>query len=97
MTFVVAATWTARPGEEGAVADALAQLASASRAEPGMVLYQPHRDPEKPNVFFLYEQYVDRDAYEAHTASEHFKQFALGEAIPRLERRERVFWETWDP
>jgi quinol monooxygenase YgiN len=97
MTFVVAATWTAKPGEEAAVATALAQLAPASRAEPGMVLYQAHRDPDNPNLFFLYEQYVDQAAYEAHTESDHFQRFALGQAIPRLERRERLFWETWDP
>ena len=97
MTFVVAATWTAKPGEEAHVAAALARLAPASREEPGMVLYQPHRDPANPSIFFLYEQYVDRAAYEAHTASKHFEQFAIGEAIPRLESRERLFWETWDP
>lgn len=97
MTFVVAATWTAKHGEEEAVAAALRRLAPASRAEPGMLLYQPHRDPANPRVFFLYEQYIDQAAYEAHTQSDHFERFALGEAIPRLEERERVFWETWDP
>jgi quinol monooxygenase YgiN len=97
MAFVVAATWTARPGEEDAVAGALARLTPGSRAEPGMLLYQPHRDPADPRVFFLYEQYADRAAYDAHTASQHFERHALGDAIPRLERRERVYYETWDP
>jgi quinol monooxygenase YgiN len=97
VSFVVAATWIAKPGEEDAVAAALALLAPASRAEPGMVLYQPHRDPDNPRVFFLYEQYTDRAAYEAHATSAHFERHALGDAIPRLERRERCFYDTWDP
>jgi quinol monooxygenase YgiN len=96
MPYVVAATWKAKPGEEEAVAAALSRLASASRAEPGMLLYQLHRDPADQRVFFLYEQYVDPAAYEAHTSSDHFERHALRDAIPRLEARERLFWETWE-
>lgn len=97
MAFVVTAKWTAKEGEEEAVAAAIKQLVGPSRAEPGMILYQPHRDPQNPRVFFFYEQYTDQAAYEAHGNSEHFKRYGLGEAIPRLESRERAFYETWDP
>lgn len=96
MTFVVAATWVARAGEEAAVAAAIGQLVEPSRSEPGNLLYQPHRDPEDPRTFFLYEQYVDQDAYEAHAASRHFRIHALDDAIPRLESRQRSFYETWE-
>ena len=57
-----------------------------SKAEPGVLLYQPHRDPENPNVFFFYEQYTDAAAYQAHVESEHFKQQGFGDAIPRSSR-----------
>lgn len=97
MAFVVAATWVARSGEEEAVAAALACLAPPSRLEAGMLLYQLHRDPEDARVFFLYEQYIDAAAYNAHTESDHFKSHALGDAIPRLEQRSRRFYETWEP
>jgi quinol monooxygenase YgiN len=96
MTFVVTAKWTAKEGEEEAVAAAIAELVGPSRAEPGMLFYQPHRDPEDPRVFFFYEQYTDRAAYEAHGASEHFQRLGFGDAIPRLESRYRGFYETWD-
>jgi quinol monooxygenase YgiN len=96
VAFVVVATWTARSGEEEAVAAALRQLVAPSRSEPGNLLYQPHRDPTNPRTFFLYEQYVDRDAYDAHTSSAHFDRYALSDAIPRLESRERSFFETWE-
>ena len=96
MAFVVTAKWTAKEGAEEQVAAAIRKLVGPSRAEPGMLLYQPHRDPEDPRVFYFYEQYVDRSAYDAHGASEHFQRHGFGEAIPLLESRERGFYETWD-
>ena len=96
MTYVVAATWTAKEGEEAAVAAAIEKLAPPSRNEPGMIVYQAHRDPGNPRVFFFYEQYADVAAYQAHVSSEHFKAYGFGEAIPLLESRERTFYETWD-
>jgi len=35
-------------------------------------------------------------AYQAHVDSEHFERHGFGDAIPRLESRERSFYETWD-
>ena len=40
--------------------------------------------------------YDDEDAYKAHGESEHFQTYGFGEAIPLLENRERVFYETLD-
>ena len=97
MAYVVCAKWIAKEGEEEAVAAAIQGLVGPSRAEPGIVLYQPHRDPEDPRVFFFYEQYRDADAYQAHVDSAHFKELGFGDAIPRLEARERAFYETWEP
>jgi quinol monooxygenase YgiN len=95
MAFVVIAKWTAREGEEEAVASAIAALVEPSRAEPGSLAYQPQRDPEDPRVFVIYEQYVDEDAYKAHAESEHFRRHGLEDGIPRLESRERSFYETF--
>ncbi|MCA3747926.1 MAG: antibiotic biosynthesis monooxygenase [Rubrobacter sp.] len=96
MAYVVCARWTAREGEAERVEAAIRKLAPPSREEPGMILYQPHRDPENPNVFFFYERYESPEAYQAHLDSEHFRRYGLGEAIPLLESREREFYETLD-
>jgi quinol monooxygenase YgiN len=96
MAYVVCATWIAKEGEADNVAAAVRNLAAPSKAEPGVLLYQAHRDPENPQVFFFYEQYADKAAYEAHVESDHFKQYGFGDAIPRLEERSRAFYETWD-
>ena len=97
MAYVVCAKWTAKPGEEDAVAAAIEKIIPLSRAEPGMIQYQCHRDPENPRVFFFYEQYVDEDGYRAHGESAHMQEHGFGDAIPRLESREREFYVTWDP
>lgn len=94
---VVIARWRAKPGEEEAVARALAQLIPLSRAEPGVLAYQVHRDPEDERLFVIYERYVDAAAYDAHLESEHIERLGFGDAIPRLESREREFLETWEP
>ena len=96
MAYVVCAKWTAKEGEAENVAAAIRRLAGPSRQEPGMLLYLAHRDPENRNVFFFYEQYADAAAYESHLESAHLKQHGFGDAIPRLESRERAFYETWD-
>ena len=95
--YVVIARWRARAGEEDAVARALAQIVPVARAEPGMVAYQVHRDPEDPCVFTIYERYVDAGAYDAHLESEPMQRLGFGDAIPRLESRERELLKAWEP
>lgn len=94
MAYVVSATWTAEPGQEGVVLDAIEKLTPPSREEPGNRFYQAFQDPAEPLVFRLFEIYDDEAAYAAHGASEHFKEYALEQAIPVLANRERAFYET---
>jgi len=94
MAYVVAATYRVKPGEEEKVKEILETMAPLSRKEPGCVFYQAHRSQENPRVFFLYEQYVDEAGYQAHMATPHFERYIKGEAIPRLESRERTFYVT---
>ena len=94
MAYVVSATWTAVPGKEKIVLDAVEKLTPPSRQEPGNLFYQGHRSPDDPRLFYLYEQYVDEDGYEAHQETGHFQRLVIGEAIPNLESRERAFYTT---
>jgi quinol monooxygenase YgiN len=96
MAYVVAATYRARENEEEKIREILDIMAPLSRAEPGCLFYQAHRSPEDPRVFFLYEQYADEAGYQAHMETEHFAKYIRGEAIPRLESRERAFYVTLD-
>jgi len=94
MPYVVRATWTAEPGQEPVVLDAIERLTPASRQEPGNRFYQAYQDPAEPSVFHLFEIYDDEEAYAAHGSSPHFKEFGLEQAIPVLATRERAFFET---
>jgi quinol monooxygenase YgiN len=96
MAFVVTARWVARTGHEREVRDAILALIAPSRAEPGCLCYVANEDPADPRVFFMYEQYVDEEAYRAHGESEHFRRLGHGTAIPLLEARERAFYATLD-
>jgi quinol monooxygenase YgiN len=97
MAYCVAVRWTIREGELEPVLAALKPLIEASRAEPGCLMYQAHRDPEDPDVLFLYERYVDEDAFRAHAESEHFKTYAVGECFPRRASSERTIYTTFEP
>jgi len=88
--LALAATWEAKEGEAEAVADILRRMASAVKAEPGTLLFWPHRSSSNDRVFFLYELFADENAFQAHQQTEHFKSLVIGQALPKLARRERV-------
>jgi quinol monooxygenase YgiN len=95
MAYVVSAHWRAKEGKAERLAELIEELAPPSRAEPGNLFYQAQRAVDDPQLFYLYEQYADEAAYEAHMASEHFTRLVKEEAIPELlEARERAFYET---
>jgi quinol monooxygenase YgiN len=97
MVYCLAVKWTIQKGELDAVLAALKPLTEASRQEPGCLMYQAHRDPEDERVVFLYEQYLDEAAYQAHAGSEHFKRYALDDIFPRRESAERAVYVTFEP
>jgi quinol monooxygenase YgiN len=95
VAYVVSARWLAREGREERVAELIGELGAASREEPGCLAWLPHRAIGSPRLFWLYEQYADEAAYEAHMASEHFSRLVEGEAMPELlESREREYFTT---
>jgi len=60
------------------VTEILRNLALASRREPGCVSYVPHHVDGDPETVLIYEQYRDQEAVDAHRASPHFEQYAVG-------------------
>jgi quinol monooxygenase YgiN len=93
MAYVVSVTWIAKEGEADAVAAALQRMREPTLAEAGVQSWIPHRDPQDPNVFYIYEVYDDEGSYTAHTETEHFQRDGFGDAIPRLAERKRAFYE----
>jgi len=91
---VLAVTWVAKLGREAEVAGVFSKLTEASRKEPGCLLYQVHRHKTDPRRFFVYEQYKDDAALEAHRAAPHFLQHAKKE-LPRI--ADRVEGQLYEP
>ena len=60
------------------VLDAVKHLAESSRQEPGCVSYIPHEVAGDSSSIMIYEQYRDEAALEAHRASAHFHEYAIG-------------------
>jgi quinol monooxygenase YgiN len=84
------ARYRVRPGEAKVVTEALRRMAVAVReAEPACVVYRASRSMDDPDVFVLYEEYVDEDALLAHRETPHFRELIEETVVPRLESRER--------
>jgi quinol monooxygenase YgiN len=96
MAFAAAVTWYARPGNEPRLEGILAELATITRAEPGCLMYQPHRSADTEGGYFIYERFVDEAAFNAHIESEPYRRLVLNEAVMLLDRRERSLYFTID-
>ena len=60
------AEFTARPGNEEAVRALVAGLTVDVRAEPGNLAFAAHTLVDNPRHWFVYEEYVDDAAFQAH-------------------------------
>ena len=83
---VLAITWVAKSGHEPDVTSLFSTLARESRQEPGCLMFQVHRHKTDPRRFFIYEQFKDDAALEAHRATPHFLKYAKKE-LPRVADR----------
>lgn len=89
----VAVTYVIQPGHEEEAVGLFRALTGPTRAEPGCRMYLVHRSTSDPRTFFLYEQYDDHAALEAHRASEHFQTYVTNGLFLILESRAPVILE----
>jgi quinol monooxygenase YgiN len=92
--IVLAVTWRAKEGQERDVAQIFRALELESRKEPGCLMYVVHRHRTDHQRFFIYEQYRDEKALEAHRNSPHFQSFAVAK-LPRV--ADRVDGDLFQP
>jgi (4S)-4-hydroxy-5-phosphonooxypentane-2,3-dione isomerase len=91
---VLAVTWMAKLGHEPEVTALFAKLSEEARKEPGCLMFQVHRHRTEPRRFFIYEQYKDDAALEAHRNTAHFLQIAKKD-LPKV--AERVEGNLFEP
>ena len=80
---------TFRPDDREEIAQVLRELTRLSRQEPGCVSYIPHHVESDPDTILIYEQYKDEAAADAHRASPHFAQYAIGVLYQKMLERNR--------
>ena len=83
----VAVTYVVKPGHENEAIALFHKLTAPTPAQPGCRMYLAHRSTSEPRKFFLYEQYDDQAALDAHREALHFEQYAKGGLFPIIESR----------
>jgi autoinducer 2-degrading protein len=91
--IVMVVRWQGKSGQGDAIEAALKQMApQVTHSEPGCKLYQASRSQEHPDLFLLYEQYVDDAALLHHRQTPYFKQLVEGTIMPLLATNEREMY-----
>lgn len=65
------AEFTALPGNETEVAALITSHAVSVRAEPGNATFDINRKTDNPAQFFVYEEYADKAAFQAHATADY--------------------------
>lgn len=77
------AEFTVLSGHEERVAEMMRELTERVRAEPGNVVFLPFTETDNPRQYFVFEQYRDDAAFQAHITAPYGAVFngELGEHI----------------
>lgn len=74
-TVSIAVYITVEPDKRDAFMEEMMTLLEAAQKEPGTLEYTLWGDLNDNNTFFLYEEYITKDAFNAHSTSDAFKKF----------------------
>ena len=87
--YAIIARFQVKPNHADEVVALLNQAAIPSRQEPGCHLYIANQDLQDPDRIVMCELYEDEAAFQAHLASDHFRDVVAAKVIPLLESRVR--------
>jgi quinol monooxygenase YgiN len=63
------------PASREEALDLIENLVEQSQQEDGMINYRAATDISDPNIVRFFEQYEDAAAFEAHSQTDHFREF----------------------
>ncbi|HZP38547.1 MAG TPA: putative quinol monooxygenase [Methylomirabilota bacterium] len=75
MEMFIFARFHARPGQEGAVAEALLDVVGPTREEPGCPSIHAFRSSRDPRLFYVHSHWDDEAAFERHAILPHTVRF----------------------
>lgn len=76
MAFHLLATFTARPGREGDLAEALAAMVEPTLTEPGCLAYEALFSPQRDGRVVMVEEWESLDALRQHVSTPYFLSLA---------------------
>ena len=88
------AEFTALPGHEERVAELMAGLTEKVRREPGNVAFLPFTREEHPRRWFVFEQYRDEAAFEAHITADYGAEFNAQLVHHIIEAGSQLTWRN---
>jgi len=83
----IAVTYVVKPGHEAEALDIFNTMTQHTHNEQGNLFYMAHRSTSDPRHFFLYEQYADQAAFQAHRTADYFVQYITNGLMPIIESR----------
>ncbi len=89
----VAVTYIIQPGHEAEAIDLFHRMNEHTHTEPGNIMYVVHRSPNEPRRFFLYEQYKDQAALDAHRSADYFTRYVTNGLLKIIESRVAEIYE----
>jgi quinol monooxygenase YgiN len=75
MELFIFARFHARPGQDGAVADALREVVTLSREETGCLSIHAFRSTRDARLFYIHSRWKDEGAFEHHAGLPHTRRF----------------------
>ena len=94
--YVITVLFSVQTEQVEAFRDAMEAQARASLAnEEGCIQFDVCTDPDDATVCFLYEIYTDKQAFDAHLASSHFKTFDATVAPWLVSKSVRSYDRAW--
>jgi len=75
MELYIFGRFHAQPGNEAAVADAIAEVLRSTGQEPGCVSIHAFRSTRDARLFYIHSRWIDEEAFEAHTTLPHTVRF----------------------
>ncbi len=75
MEFFIFVRFHARPGNEAAIAEALAEVLAPTRQEPGCLAANAFRALRDAQLFFIHSRWKDEAAFERHAGLPHTVHF----------------------
>jgi quinol monooxygenase YgiN len=74
--LIITAKVTIEKGKSDEFLDAYHWMKPKVLDDPGAIVYELHRSADDPDTFMFYEQYENREAFDYHLSTDHFKALA---------------------